>query len=344
PALDGLRAVSILCVLGFHTFLFPGGGFLGVDIFFVLSGFLITNLLLAERAATGRVDLRRFYLRRARRLGPALLVALAAFLAIAAVTDAGNYGTDALAAAAGVTYISNILITLTPAWVDGLRHLWSLAAEEQFYLVWPLLLIVTYRRVSRRTLTLALAFLVAALWLNRLLLTLTGASQPRLYFAPDTSLDPIVLGCLLALLHDAGYVDRLARTAFVQRRLVPACLGLALGLLVTIPNTDQRWIYEWAIPVFGVITAIVLASIVAEPASPFAALLARPRLVGLGRISYAVYLWHPILFYTAHLPRLVSVPAALVAAALSDRFVERRFRRARPPRPTRFAPLGPEPA
>ena len=339
PALDGLRAVSVLCVMGYHTFLIPFGGFLGVDIFFVLSGFLITNLLLAERAAAGSLNLRRFYARRARRLVPPLLVAVGAFLLISAVADQSGFADDGLAAAAGVSYITNILVTITPAWLPAVEHLWSLAAEEQFYLLWPVVLIAVMRKnISRRALTFGVGAVVLAIWTDRLALTLAGASQHRLYFGPDTSLDPIVIGCLLALLHDAGYVERACNTPFVRTRVVPVCLGLALGMILGVPNTDPRWIYEWALPVFGVIVAIILGSVVTDPQSPIAAVLSRARLVALGRISYGVYLWHPILLFAAHMPRLLSIPCAIGAAALSNRYIEKRFLR----RPS--APLPPAPA
>jgi peptidoglycan/LPS O-acetylase OafA/YrhL len=339
PALDGLRGVSVLCVMGFHSFLLPGGGFLGVDIFFVLSGFLITNLLLAERAATGSLQLRRFYVRRARRLVPGLLVAVTAFLLISAVSDQNGFPDDALAAAAGITYITNVLVSIVPAWLPGIEHLWSLAAEEQFYLLWPLVLIAAMRRgVSRRGLTIGVGLVVLAIWVDRLALTLAGASQHRLYFAPDTSLDPIVIGCLLALLHDGGYVGRACTNAFMRTRVVPASLGIALGLILGVPDTGPRWIYEWGLPVFGVAVAIVLGSVVTDPKSPVAAVLARGRLVALGRISYGVYLWHPILLYAAHVPKLASIPCAIGAAALSNRYVEQRFRR-RPQAPLPPAPI-----
>ena len=283
--------------------------------------------------------LRRFYARRARRLVPPLLVALAAFLLISAVADRGGLADDALAAAAGVTYITNILVTITPVWLPAVRHLWSLAAEEQFYLLWPVVLIAVMREnISRRALTIGVGAVVAAIWTERVVLTLAGASQHRLYFGPDTSLDPIVIGCLLALLHDGGYVERACNTAFVRTRVVPVCLGLALGMIVGIPDTDPRWIYEWALPVFGVVVAIILGSVITDPRSPLAAALSRARLVALGRISYGVYLWHPILLFAAHVPKLASIPCAIGAAALSNRYIEKRFLR----RPS--APLPPAPA
>jgi peptidoglycan/LPS O-acetylase OafA/YrhL len=324
-ALDGVRALSVLAVMGFHCLLFPGGGFLGVDVFFVLSGFLITNLLLEERDATGRLDLRRFYMRRARRLLPPLLVAVAGFLAIAAVADADNYRTDVVDALAGATYLSNVLIATSSHWADGVRHLWSLAAEEQFYLVWPPLLIAA-RTLSRRTLTLAVTGMLVAMWADRIALTLAHASQRRLYFAPDTSLDPIVLGCLLALLHRGGHLERAYTRPLVRRALVPLSAAAAGGLVLVVPSTDPRWLYLWGLPLFGVATAVLLGLVVANRESLWARSLERGGLPALGRISYGVYLWHPILLYAAHVPAVASIPAAIAAAAASHRLVEQRFR------------------
>jgi peptidoglycan/LPS O-acetylase OafA/YrhL len=343
PALDGLRAVAVVLVLCFHAWQVPGGGFLGVDVFFVLSGFLITGLLLSERRETGRVDLIRFYGRRARRLVPALVVAVAGFLAIRVVAvvlfgDApGELGRDVAASVAGLLYISNVLIAAAPQWPDGMRHLWSLAAEEQFYLLWPPLLIAGLARFrSLRGAAVAVAAAILAIWAWRLGLTLRGAPQGRLYFAPDTSLDPILLGCLLALLDAAGRLPRRG-----ARAVVPLAAGLAVGMVAVLPNTDPRWIYAWGLAAFGVAVAAVLGSVVAAPRSLLARALAVRPLPQLGRISYGIYLWHPILLFAAHVPKPVSIPAAIAAAAASNRVVEQRFRR--PGRAT-ASPARPAPA
>jgi peptidoglycan/LPS O-acetylase OafA/YrhL len=201
--------------MGFHVNLVMGG-FLGVDAFFVLSGFLITNLLLEEWATQGRVDLRRFYSRRVRRLIPALAVALAGYLVLSLImvfplrlTSGHALSDEARAAFAGLAYVSNITTAFGSLGPEGLRHLWSLAAEEQFYVLWPpLLLGALWLRRSRRFLIAGLALAVVAVWLHRLDLTLAGAPHRRLYFAPDTTFDPIVLGCLLAVLYQSGHLER----------------------------------------------------------------------------------------------------------------------------------------
>jgi peptidoglycan/LPS O-acetylase OafA/YrhL len=334
-ALDGLRGLSVVLVMCFHVILLPGGGFLGVDVFFVLSGFLITNLLLDEWGANGRINLRRFYGRRCRRLLPALVVAVAGFLAISFVTffplrlaSGHTFGRDVLGALAGVTYVSNVMIASSAHWVDGVQHLWSLAAEEQFYLLWPPVLVgALMLRCPRRVLTGALVVAVVAIWVHRFALTVDGAPQRRLYFSPDTSLDPILLGCLLALLYEAGHVQRAYQSAPFRRFIVPVASAIGAGLILVIKSTDTRWVYTWGLPAFCVAVTIVLGAVVADPESPYARALERWRLPELGRISFGVYLWHPIFLYAAHLPFPLSIPAAIKAAALSNRYVEQRFLR-----------------
>jgi peptidoglycan/LPS O-acetylase OafA/YrhL len=149
PALDGLRGIAVIAVMMFHT---PGrawlpGGSLGVDLFFVLSGFLITTLLLQEHVATGRISLRGFYVRRARRLLPAV-VALLAIYAVVVTLAPGDFtgnpqaGQVAVTYVAVATYILNVTQMAHLAVAPGLSHLWSLSVEEQFYLVWPALLVL----------------------------------------------------------------------------------------------------------------------------------------------------------------------------------------------------------
>src|SRR5436305_8467288 len=194
PALDGLRGIAIAIVVGYHAFGFPLGGWLGVDLFFVLSGFLITTLLLEEQAATGTVRLRAFYARRARRLLPALAVLLAAYVAISAVR-----GVDGLAVVARWGfYTGNVYEAFVPGaslHLVGLNHLWSLAQEEQFYLLWPAALLLALK--ARRP-AVVLGTIALALMIYRLALADGGASDARIYFAPDTNVDGLLLGAAFA--------------------------------------------------------------------------------------------------------------------------------------------------
>ncbi len=203
PALNGLRGIAILGVLGVHLFGLSGG-FYGVDLFFVLSGYLITTLLLEEHDRTGLVSLRAFYIRRARRLLPAL----GAVLVLIAVVGPMFYSPGLVASiVVSGLYAANIVrgfghsdfLAATPA-----AHLWSLAQEEQFYVLWPLALLALRRRLTERRVMTLLAAGFVALVMYRAALAGAGAGWHRLYYAPDTHMDGLVLGCLLAYARRRG--------------------------------------------------------------------------------------------------------------------------------------------
>ena len=210
----------------FTTSAFPFGGGDGVDLFFVLSGFLITTLLLEERSETGAISLRSFYARRAGKLLPALLVMLGAFSVIAVakghdpVWDLERFG----------FYTGNAVRAFIALPPSGLDHLWSLAEEEQFYLIWPLLLLAFAR--TRRLLMFTLA-LTSVLILYRAGLAIGGASLNRLYFGPDTHADGLTMGALLAII-------RQRRSIAVPEGLLPWIVG-CFTLAVLIPNLNTGW-------------------------------------------------------------------------------------------------------
>ena len=313
-ALDGLRGVAIGVVVAYHYSGWPRGGWLGVDLFFVLSGFLITTLLLEEHAANGRIQLRAFYVRRARRLFPALAVLLATYLVIDAIR-----GTDALGLVAHWGfYTSNIYEAFWPgvaAHNVGLNHLWSLAQEEQFYLLWPaaLLLVFKLRRPAR--LLIAIALMLA---LYRAALVLNGASGVRIYFAPDTHADGLVLGSALAFARHRGGRFAPGRSAVV---ITAALSALFVAVTVSVPRTFMLFL-----PLFEIAAAVFVAAAVAGTLR-----LPRP-LIWLGGISYSLYLWHYVLlhwgFHEHH--RLVALAASFAVAYASTRWVERPLRRRRP--------------
>jgi peptidoglycan/LPS O-acetylase OafA/YrhL len=333
-ALDGVRALAIILVLGRHAFGFPSGGFLGVDLFFVLSGFLITSLLLEEHAATGRVSLRRFYVRRARRLLPALLVLLAVYVAVASAL--GEH--PLVPALEGLFYCANIAAAI--AWHSTpVAHLWSLAAEEQFYLVWPPLLVLALRR-RRRLLAPLLILLLVALAVYRAELAVHGVSGIRLDYGPDTRADGILVGCLFAVWHANGA----AWLRSASRAVLLWGSGCVAFWVFTL-NPGSLILHEVLLPLIAVYFAALVYT--ATTASALAAVLAARPLTYLGEISYSLYLWHiPILYIvigTQLKPDALWSPAAVAAsvaaAAISTRFVERPFRR-RSSAPLREAPLG----
>jgi peptidoglycan/LPS O-acetylase OafA/YrhL len=325
PALDGLRAVAIALVVSLHAFRWPNGGYLGVDLFFVLSGFLITTLLFEEHRRTGRISLSQFYVRRARRLLPALFVLLAAYSAWSLATQGVNPIRYVLE---GVFYCTNLFLAYRGQ-TSPIEHLWSLAEEEQFYLLWPVLLIallVWRRRFVGIFLIVSFAMLV---W-NEVWQTQHHANGLRLDYGIDTRADGLVVGCLLA-----AYWGRVP--LWIVRWFALLGAPVVAYLLVTLTPTDPTlhlgrlaFVSVWFASIVQLATADGVVTWV----------LSQRPLVWLGGISYALYLWHiPVL--VAERDRLgatVCVLIALVLATLSTYFVEKPFRRgqsahAPPPEP-----------
>jgi peptidoglycan/LPS O-acetylase OafA/YrhL len=315
PSLDGLRGVAILIVVAFHLFGVPRGGPVGVDLFFALSGFLITTLLLEELVENGRINLWRFYERRARRLFPALAVLLGVYLVWAAA-----HGHDALKTVAlGGLYFSNFVQSFAnpnPLSYTGLDHLWSLAQEEQFYLVWPLLLLVITK--TRRPIVWA-SLLLATMLAYRTGLVLSGARLTRIYRGPDTHGVGLMSGAVLALLVTRRPVrvdERLAKVAF-----------LTVALLAVAQFWDAAW-WLYFQPLVEVGCVVLVAAALFEP--ELREVLSFRPLVWLGRISYSLYLWHwPVYWALRGRDPLVALALSLVLAWASYRFVECPFRRRR---------------
>jgi peptidoglycan/LPS O-acetylase OafA/YrhL len=310
PALDGLRGVAVLAVLLFHAGRLQGG-FLGVDLFFTLSGFLITTLLLAEHERSGRISLKSFWGRRARRLLPALYLLLAATIGYAAVfarPDAlRQIRGDAYAALA---YVANwhLIATGGDYWSNfaapsPLEHLWSLAVEEQFYIVWPLLVIGLLAWTARRGRDGRRALLVVGVSLTvlssawMLVLSLRGASATRIYFGTDTRASSILVGAVTAMLM-ASHGQRVRGLAARPgaRHVAAAITALLLiGLGVTWSRVDGSTslsLYRGGFLLHAVVVAVLIVVVSVAPLSPLARVLGSTPLRALGLISYGVYLWH----------------------------------------------------
>ena len=314
-ALDGLRGVAIGVVIVHHFWFgkFPGGGIIGVDLFFGLSGFLITSLLLAEHNASGRISLRRFYARRALRLYPALYAMLAAYLVFMA---AGGGGTSSLGdALKGAGYVS----------VYG--PLWTLSVEEQFYFLWPLTLLLLLRfRPSPRALARATAAGVLALWVLRPLLWLRYGSSPSYYFT-STWVDTLLAGALLAIAREYGLFPRVRK----QLSSAPA-VALSLAVLaagVFIPNLKGQGALYWVLlPVFCVAIVSCVAAAVDRPAMRVVRVASLTPIVLTGVISYALYLYSDLvreLLSQRRAPAVVygGIPLAFALAIASRFLVER---------------------
>jgi len=339
PDVEGLRAVAIGTVLLYHAGVpFVPGGFVGVDVFFVVSGFLITGLLVREAERTGRVSLARFYARRVRRLLPAaalvLVVTSALVATLASVVDRRTFGGDVVAAAA---YLVNWRLAdrsvdylAEGVGVSPVQHFWSLAVEEQFYVLWPLLvvgatLLAARTRVRARTATVvALVAVVVPSFLWSV--ALTGSDPARAFFVTPTRLWELGLGGLLAL--GGAWAARVPRP--LGRALGWAGLAAVAGSAVVLDD-GVAWPGSLAlVPVLGT-AAVLLAGATGSAPAP---LSSRPA-VWLGGLSYSLYLWHWPLLVAAGwvwgelgpVAGLAVVALSTVPAVLSYRLVENPVRR-----------------
>jgi peptidoglycan/LPS O-acetylase OafA/YrhL len=323
PALDGLRGLAILLVLGVHTRELIPGGLLGVDLFFVLSGFLITSRLLAERARTGTISLREFYRRRALRLLPALILMLSVYLAATALLDTEGVRPGIVAAGFGISYVANLAQMGGLFEAEELRPLWSLAAEEQFYLLWPpILAIALALRASYRVLCVLLVglALVSGCW--RVALLASGASFERLWVGPDTHADPILLGCVAGVLYTSGALER------VRFGDVALVVGASIVAMSAWFASETHVLLTF----FAICSALVVLAAASRTSWWFTRVLELRPLRYLGKISYGLYLWHvPML---AAFGGTIGIPLALVVAGLSYRYVEQPFLRRKRLEPT----------
>jgi len=350
PGLDGVRAVAVTAVLLFHAN--PDwlpGGFLGVDVFFTLSGFLISSLLLAELGETGGIRFGRFYLRRARRLLPALflvLIATAVLAATVAQDAAARVREDAVAAFFYVTNWWYVLHGQSYWEATGrpplLQHLWSLAVEEQFYLLWPVLLFGLWklgkvRGVRYGALAGALVSTALMAWVavRDGMPDVTDAS--RVYFGTDTHAMTLLVGAVLATFWTPSRIGR-ALTGRGQR-VVSVAGFAALAALVAIfwfLGPLSAALYRGGFLVVGLVSAAVVACS-AVTGTAFAATLARQPLRWLGERSYGIYLWHWPIFMvlrpgldldaTGWPVQVLRFSLTFAAAELSYRFVEMPIRR-----------------
>ncbi len=302
--LDGLRAISIIAVMIVHmanSKRLGKGGWIGVDVFFVLSGFLITVLLLedGQKSASGRPSLPRFYLRRVFRLMPALFVFLGLVLVFAALYRRSTYGLWAHELFLGATYRMNFYV-LNHAAIQGLGATWTLCMEEQFYLIWPIALVLMSVVLRRKALIgVVAAGVVVSVALN-VFLYMHGASSPRLSYGPDTNASSLLLGCLAGLAFNAGYLHRLGNTRFAQW-FPAAFLALLAGWTLVI-GSSNRILYAGPTTVFCGLAALAIICLVVAPASAAGRFLAWAPLVWIGRLSYSLYLWNELVFKLA--PRI----------------------------------------
>ncbi|HEX7132661.1 MAG TPA: acyltransferase family protein [Iamia sp.] len=297
PAIDGLRAVAVIGVLLFHGGVsWMPGGYLGVDVFFVLSGYLITTLLLRERVATGGIDLRQFWVRRLRRLAPALLLLLAVVgIAAPFLVDAAQRASLRSDGLAALGYVANWrFIVSEQSYFAGvpspLRHLWSLSVEEQWYLVFPVVLALVLRSTRRIRVVLAglvLVTVASALWMAHL--AAGPVELSRAYYGTDSRAHSLLVGAILAIAAAQWPLHR-ARRALAVLGVAGAVLVVAAFVLV---GEADRWMYRGGFLGLALATAAVIAAVaLPRPVGPLSRVLGWAPLVAVGKVSYGLYLWH----------------------------------------------------
>ncbi|WP_028305520.1 acyltransferase family protein [Desulfitobacterium sp. PCE1] len=358
PGLDGLRALAVFAVIAYHLNVsWAPGGLLGVTLFFVLSGYLITNILLKQWDGTGRIDLKDFWLRRARRLLPAVFVMLAGVMLWMML-----WAPERLAALKGevlaaVFYISNwYLIFHQVSYFESfgppspLGHLWSLAVEEQFYVIWPLLLGLGLSRIRRRKwLTMGTIAVTLASAAAMALIYIPGQDPSRIYYGTDTRAFSLLVGAVLAMVWPSG---KMAGELSGSKRWVLDGAGI-LGLLVVLlmigkTNQYQAFLYQGGLLLFSVAAAILVA-VLAHPSSFLGRFFSWGPLRWLGECSYGIYLWHyPVIILTnpvvntggLDLSRtLWQIGLSIILAALSRYFIEDPIRYGRRRRGRRRTPV-----
>jgi peptidoglycan/LPS O-acetylase OafA/YrhL len=328
PALDGLRGVAALAVLSFHAWpAIAPAGYIGVDVFFVLSGYLITRILLAEHADFGAIDLRAFWVRRGLRLLPALALLLAfvaCYVMIAAPPNVA--GQTTLGMLSSVFYYTDFVSVANGA-VGIVGHTWSLAVEEQFYLVWPLVIVVALRLKGARGVLVVACIGAVLSFAMQVSLAAHGAASRRLLYAPDTNAEALLVGCAVAAAASLGWVERMRAEAL--RWGAYAGVAVLAVTYATAPGIET--VAPFTLTVVALATAGLILGITSQRL-PVRRVLASPPMVALGRMSYAIYLWHyPVFLLLADALRGWPAPVlwaatltiTLIAARVSDVFVER---------------------
>ncbi|WP_445002667.1 acyltransferase family protein [Exiguobacterium alkaliphilum] len=343
PGLDGLRTFAVLAVILFHVNTpYITGGFLGVDVFFVLSGYLITGILIREWANAGRLDLKRFYIARFRRLLPALVFMLSVVMTVVWLFEPDLLNTVRQDTLAALVYVNNWWYVFhdVPYFESfgkpsPLQNLWSLSIEEQFYLIWPLLLLFGLKSKRRLLQVVSVMLVASAVWMA---VNFTPGTDPsRVYYGTDTRLFALLIGAVLAF---GWQPDTFKRDMpDIGRRILNIGGGVALFALLVIMTRASAYgtfLYYGGFLLVALASAVLIAA-TAHPSTVWARLFGSEWLRTIGTRTYGIYLWHyPVIILTTPIEQIGTfeptrafgqVALTLAIAELSYRFIETPVRR-----------------
>lgn len=345
PGLDGLRAIAVLGIIIYHlNKQWLTGGFLGVDTFFVISGYLITSLLLKEYDDTGIIKLKSFWIRRLKRLLPAVIVLLMVVGTATLLLKSDNIIRVKHDITAAIFYVSNWwYIAKDVNYFEQfsfmpLKHLWSLAIEEQFYIFFPVILVTLLLTIKKRY---KIGFIfwgvsIISLGLMMFIYSING-DHSRVYFGTDTRLQTLLLGVILAFLWPPFKLKN--DPPKVVKYVIDSIGSLSfivLILLFFIINDETNWIYDGGFYLISILTLFIIASVV-HPSTWIAKIFSNPVLVFIGKRSYSLYLWHFAVISFVHsyyvdgqIPvyvYFIDISLTIIFAELSYRFIETPFRK-----------------
>ncbi|EOD4251643.1 acyltransferase family protein [Staphylococcus pseudintermedius] len=345
PGLDGVRAVAVIAIIIYH--LNPqwlSGGFLGVDTFFVISGYLITSLLLTEYHNTGKIKLMSFWLRRVKRLIPAVLFLVMGVIVLSLIfmpTEIQKVRADSIAA---IFYVSNWWYIMQNVdyfeqfAVQPLKHLWSLAIEEQFYLVFPIVLLSLLSFIRRlKSIRIIFLILLVISMIAMMVLYVPNENVARVYFGTDTRIQTLLMGVLLALVWPPFQLKAKVNTQMRTMIDTAGVVGLAiLFICFKFVSETNSILYYGGFFLISTVTLLVIASSV-HPSGYFAKFLGNKVFTFIGSRSYSLYLWHyPIIvlihhqFVQGQIPPLVYVVEILLMVLMAEfsyKFIEQPFRK-----------------
>ncbi|MBC1708953.1 acetyltransferase [Listeria welshimeri] len=346
PSIDGLRALAVIAVIAYHlNFSWAKGGFIGVDIFFVLSGYLITNILLTQWEKNQTLQLKQFWLRRFRRLIPAayvMIVVVVIFSVLFHSEILKNLRGDAIAS---FFYVSNWwFIFHNVSYFDSfgmpspLKNLWSLAIEEQFYLIWPVFLLVFLRWVKNPKLLLKIVIglgLLSVIWMT--ILYVPGTDPSRVYYGTDTRLFDLLSGCALAFVWPFNRLSpNIPKRSKAALNIAGTISILFFFLITALVSEYQPFLYRGGL-LFVAIMGVVMIATIAHPASYLSKIFSFKPLRWIGTRSYGIYLWHyPIITLTTPVLEIgqpsiwrsiLQVAATFIIAELSFRYIETPIRK-----------------